>query len=222
MRTASERVALQPRRLCCPPSSYMTIPYVLLAAHLAPGSLPPSRVPGTSAGLKMPPGSAEALKQAVSSSEGHWSPYLGRGSRWRVFAPPPALLGLLEALNRHSGKGQQQVWVEHVHVHQGGQAIVGAVQGGYPSKVEINPMHQGPSRMNQARRCRAKSKRSGKPCRAPAVRGWAVCRMHGAGGGAPLSNRNALRHGMYTGEAIATRQAIRLLLCGSRELLEGL
>ena len=38
---------------------------------------------------------------------------------------------LLEALNRHRGKGiQQKVTVEHVHVHAGGQAVVGAVQGG--------------------------------------------------------------------------------------------
>jgi hypothetical protein len=39
---------------------------------------------------------------------------------------------LLEALNKHRGKGQQKVTVEHVHVHQGGQAIVGHVehQGG--------------------------------------------------------------------------------------------
>ena len=35
---------------------------------------------------------------------------------------------LLEALNRHRGKGQQKVTVEHVHVHAGGQAIVGAVE----------------------------------------------------------------------------------------------
>jgi hypothetical protein len=34
---------------------------------------------------------------------------------------------LLEALNRHRGKGQQKVTVEHVNVHAGGQAIVGAV-----------------------------------------------------------------------------------------------
>lgn len=33
----------------------------------------------------------------------------------------------LEALNRHRGKGQQKVTVEHVTVNQGGQAIVGAV-----------------------------------------------------------------------------------------------
>jgi hypothetical protein len=37
---------------------------------------------------------------------------------------------LLDALNRHRGKGQQKVTVEHVHVHSGAQAIVGAVETG--------------------------------------------------------------------------------------------
>jgi hypothetical protein len=35
---------------------------------------------------------------------------------------------LLDALNRHRGKGQQKVTVEHVHVHAGGQAVVGVVE----------------------------------------------------------------------------------------------
>jgi hypothetical protein len=35
---------------------------------------------------------------------------------------------LLEVLNRHRGKGQQKVTVEHVHVHEGGQAVVGVVE----------------------------------------------------------------------------------------------
>ena len=35
---------------------------------------------------------------------------------------------LLEALSRHRGKGQQKVTVEHVHVHAGGQAVVGSVE----------------------------------------------------------------------------------------------
>jgi hypothetical protein len=35
---------------------------------------------------------------------------------------------LLDALNRHRGKGEQKVTVEHVHVHSGGQAIVGTVE----------------------------------------------------------------------------------------------
>ena len=49
---------------------------------------------------------------------------------------------LLEALNRHRGKGQQKVTVEHVHVHSGGQAVVGMVETpgeGTPSKSEEQP-----------------------------------------------------------------------------------
>ena len=49
---------------------------------------------------------------------------------------------LLEALNRHRGKGQQKVTVEHVHVHAGGQAVVGVVStpgGGAPSETEEQP-----------------------------------------------------------------------------------
>lgn len=34
---------------------------------------------------------------------------------------------LVDALNKHRGKGQQKVTVEHVHVHAGGQAIVGTI-----------------------------------------------------------------------------------------------
>jgi hypothetical protein len=49
---------------------------------------------------------------------------------------------LLDALNRHRGKGQQKVTVEHVHVHAGGQAVVGVVEppgGGDRSKSEDQP-----------------------------------------------------------------------------------
>ena len=49
---------------------------------------------------------------------------------------------LLEALNRHRGKGQQKVTVEHVHVHAGGQAMVGMVEtsgGGDRPKAEEQP-----------------------------------------------------------------------------------
>ena len=54
----------------------------------------------------------------------------------------------------------------------------------------------------------------------PAVRGWAVCRMHGAGGGAPMGNQNALKHGRYTAKAIAERRWLRELLQDCQELLE--
>jgi hypothetical protein len=49
---------------------------------------------------------------------------------------------LVEALNRHRGKGQQKVTVEHVHVHAGGQAVVGMVEapgGGDRTKSEDQP-----------------------------------------------------------------------------------
>ena len=36
----------------------------------------------------------------------------------------------MEALKRYRTSGQQKVTVEHVTVNAGGQAIVGAVQGG--------------------------------------------------------------------------------------------
>ena len=51
---------------------------------------------------------------------------------------------LLDALNRHRGKGQQKVTVKHVHVHAGGQAIVGAVGtpgGGMGPESEEQPPH---------------------------------------------------------------------------------
>ena len=46
---------------------------------------------------------------------------------------------LLETLGRHRGKGQQRVVVEHIHIHPGGQAVVGVVEpqgGGEHYKVE--------------------------------------------------------------------------------------
>jgi len=73
--------------------------------------------------------------------------------------------------------------------------------------------------MHQASRCHAKSKQSGLQCRAPAVRGHSVCRMHGAGGGAPKGNRNALKHGASTAETIALRKEIVALARMARETL---
>ncbi len=49
---------------------------------------------------------------------------------------------LIDALNHHRGKGQQKVTVEHVHVHSGGQAVVGRVEtpgGGDRPKSEDQP-----------------------------------------------------------------------------------
>jgi hypothetical protein len=69
-------------------------------------------------------------------------------------------------------------------------------------------------------RCGAKT-RSGEPCMSPAVHGKNRCRMHGCapGTGAPQGNQNALKHGLFTREAIAERQSVQLLLRESRALI---
>ncbi|WP_370870821.1 HGGxSTG domain-containing protein [Bradyrhizobium sp.] len=70
-------------------------------------------------------------------------------------------------------------------------------------------------------RCGART-RAGGLCRAPAMRGKRRCRKHGGapGSGAPSGNRNALRHGLFTGEAIAERRRIGDLLGEARKLLK--
>jgi hypothetical protein len=80
--------------------------------------------------------------------------------------------------------------VQHVHVAEGGQAIVGNVSTPAPGvgakKRRNNPMLLD---MHRASRCHAKSKRSGLQCRAPAVRGAKVCKMHGASGARRIARR---------------------------------
>ncbi|MCP1849430.1 hypothetical protein ACVMIH_007014 [Bradyrhizobium sp. USDA 4503] len=77
--------------------------------------------------------------------------------------------------------------------------------------------------MLASRRCGART-RCGGSCRAPAVRGKTRCRMHGGarGSGAPRANRNARKHGRFTGDAIAERRQIRVLLGEVRRMLEGM
>jgi len=81
-----------------------------------------------------------------------------------------------------------------------------------------HPRNTGP--MLSSQRCGART-RSGKPCRSPAVSAKKRCRMHGGapGSGAPRSNKNALKHGFFTRDAIAERRQLRELLRQSRKLL---
>ena len=43
--------------------------------------------------------------------------------------------------------------------------------------------------------------------------------MHGAGGGAPGANHNALKHGGFTAEAIETRRMVSVLTKQTRGLI---
>jgi hypothetical protein len=83
-------------------------------------------------------------------------------------------------------------------------------------KVDSYPMHRAP-------RCTAHSKCTGLPCCNPAVRGWSVCRMHGARGGAGPGRLNpAYRHGGRTQEAQELRKMIADLARESREAAQAL
>jgi len=78
----------------------------------------------------------------------------------------------------------------------------------------IGPMLESP-------RCGAKT-RGGKPCRSPVVAGKMRCRMHGgaAGSGAPKGNKNAMKSGLYTKEAIEFRRTLRRLAREAKKFLE--
>jgi hypothetical protein len=75
----------------------------------------------------------------------------------------------------------------------------------------------------KAPRCAATSKRTRERCKAPAVRGWTVCRFHGARGGAPKGKANgSYKHGLYTQEAHAERRFVSELVRESGKMLSGL
>jgi hypothetical protein len=82
-----------------------------------------------------------------------------------------------------------------------------------------HPRNTGP--MLSSPRCGAKT-RSGKPCMSPAVNGKRRCRMHGGapGSGAPRGNKNALKHGFHTREAIEERRQLRALIRQSLMLIQ--
>jgi len=75
--------------------------------------------------------------------------------------------------------------------------------------------------MLSSRRCGART-RIGQSCRSPAVRGKKRCRMHGGakGSGAPRGNQNALKHGLYTKQAIEERKSLRQLIRDAEKLIE--
>ena len=88
-------------------------------------------------------------------------------------------------------------------------------------KTETNLMkrQQVEYAFQKAPRCTARSKRSGQRCRAPAVRGWKVCRFHGARGGAPEGEANgAWKHGAYSKAAKAGRVLVKHLFTEAASL----
>jgi glucans biosynthesis protein len=80
--------------------------------------------------------------------------------------------------------------------------------------LRCKPMRLEPKQLANAARCHARN-RSGNPCRCPAVKGKARCRLHGGGkgSGAPSGSANGnWRHGGHTNEAVRLREAARRML----------
>ena len=89
-------------------------------------------------------------------------------------------------------------------------------------KSRANPMHR-LFQANLAPRCSAMSKRSQCRCKAPAVRGRTVCRMHGARAGAPKGKANgAWRHGIATNDTVAERRELADLVREADKMIAAL
>ncbi len=82
-------------------------------------------------------------------------------------------------------------------------------------KSDANPMQ----RAHASPRCTAHSKRSGVLCKNPAVRGWSVCRMHGAGGGQGAGKEHPnWKHGLRSREWTDERHMLNELVREAYEI----
>ena len=78
-------------------------------------------------------------------------------------------------------------------------------------KSDGNPIDP-TQRLRDAPRCSAKAKSTEQRCRNPSKQNWNVCRLHGAGGGAPSSSAHPnFRHGLRTKKMQELRQLVSLL-----------
>ena len=165
----------------------------------------------------------------------HMNLYINGGTKLsRVFA------NQMEVLKKYRGKGQQKIVVEHVHVNEGGQAIVGVVNPGEEGVMtkNVNEPHANREKKTtllrngnpqgdpmNAPRCGAMT-RKGTPCLAPALTNGR-CRMHGGKSTGPRtaeglerSRKANFKHGLYSVESMAARRYMSQLLRESRETIE--
>ncbi len=97
-------------------------------------------------------------------------------------------------------------------------------EGGYQKSDKLWYINSGVRGfdLNTLPRCQAVTKTTNRRCKNPAMKGRKVCCVH-AGlykPGAPKGNKNSLKHGMYSAEAIADRKTAQELLNESAELLD--
>lgn len=83
-----------------------------------------------------------------------------------------------------------------------------------------HPRSVGP--MQSSARCGAKT-RQGRPCQSPQVSGSSRCRMHGGkGSGAPVGNRNAVKHGAFDKQMRERTMEVRSCLAELSDLEKAL
>jgi hypothetical protein len=113
----------------------------------------------------------------------------------------------------------------HAHVYRGGQAIVGNVNQGGGDAKEISgqslgsglALATGPAMYGDLKAIEAALPSAGGP------RQEGVRRFHDARAGAPRGKRNGVyRHGHYTAEAVASRQAVRAVVREAKATLSAL
>jgi glucans biosynthesis protein len=118
--------------------------------------------------------------------------------------------------------------MEHVHVHTGGQAIVGSVSqsGGGRDNDENRGQPHAPENAGAITFAPGTTLPSADEARdAMPVASGRRCRMNGgaAGSGAPKGKRNGkYRHGGFTTEAIDERRRLASLIRDSRDFLSRL
>lgn len=86
--------------------------------------------------------------------------------------------------------------------------------GGVAVESDANPIRKA----HNAPRCTVRAKTTGNRCKAPARRGWKVCRMHGAGGGEPFGPGNgAWVHGDRSQAAEQDRRTLMALVAHAQD-----
>ena len=112
---------------------------------------------------------------------------------------------------------EQAFWFQQVSLYPRQRVIC---QGVYQREFRSCEFPASYQRDRQTSTSPSGPKRTKDRCKAPAVRGWRVCRFHGARGGAPEGKRNGMyRHGLHTKEAAGERRFLRQLLQQAREVL---
>ena len=128
----------------------------------------------------------------------------------------------VEALKRHRSGGEQKMTVQHVHVAEGGQAIVGNVSTPSPGRGATEKRRNNPMRCPMHHEMPRKIEAERATVSSSGGAGSSVCRTHGAGGGAPRGNRNALKHGEFADGTLALKRESKALARMARNTMAAI